>query len=1283
MRPAYEELRVILIGGDAVAPELLREMQQVFPSSHIEELYGPTEATIICITYGVPAVEDQLERNIIGKPLPNVKISIRDREHGIVPVGVAGEIYIGGRGVTRGYQHQPELTAEKFVSVAGESWYRSGDRGRYLVDGNIEFLGRIDEQVKIKGFRIELGEIEARLNEHDGLREAVVIVREDDGDKRLVAYVVPAGETAPTVSDFRNYLGTMVPEYMIPSAFVTLDELPLTANGKVNRRQLPAPDTARPDLGLEFVAPRSTVEQTLAAVWSQVLKVETVGVHDNFFELGGDSILSIQIVARAQQAGLHLTPKQLFQHQTIAELAEAVDTRNVIRAEQGIVTGAVALTPIQQWFLSQESAAMDHYNQALLLAVKNGADVSSLERAMRELIVHHDALRIRFERGEDGEWMQSNTGLEAAEQEIWSVVDLSEVEADRQREAIESVAERVQRSLSLAHGPLMRAVYMQLGNDRPGRLLLVVHHLVIDGVSWRVLLEDVVSGYEQLASGAATVKLPAKTTSYREWARRLQEYAASEEIAQQFDYWVRETNRAVAPIPVDYLSDSRVNTAASAQRVSVSLDTEETRVLLTEATKKYRARINEMLLAAVVRGYAQWTNRPDLKLDVEGHGREQELVGELDLTRTVGWFTSVYPVVLQGSGDAVTVLKQTKEHLRSIPGEGVGYGLLRFMSPEASVRAALDQASKAEITFNYLGQFDGVLPEDGLLGPAAEFAGPSVDERTRRRYPVEINGSISDGRLQLVWSYSKDFHRRETIEAFANNCVSALRELIALSANDATSGLTPSDFPLAHVPREVLNDFAGKDALIEDIYALSATQHGMLLHTLSAPDSEAYHDQTSCTLVGTLDVPAFERAWQHVVNRHSVLRTAFMWQGLEEPIQVVQRTVKLQIAQHDWRSLTHAAQQKLLENLFEDERKCGFNLSEAPLMRLTLVRMADEEYEFSWSWHHLLMDGWSLSIVLKEVFELYASISNGSDVAQTRSRSYRDYIFWIQQQDFSETETFWRELLKGFTTPTTIAARPLNANGNANGHISGSGFGNLDFQLAEETTAAMQSLARNNQLTLNTIVQGVWAIFLGHYSGTHDTMFGVTVSGRPAALAGVEQIVGLFINTLPLRVKLSPDAGIVDWLKRVQQQSVELRQHEHTRLVDVQRWSEVSRSLPLFESIVAFDNYPFEHEMLEIASDIKIANVRTIDWNNFPLSIVAAPGAKLNLQIKYERNRFAASEIAWIAQQIESVLLVIIEQPHAKLLTVMQKLVAADQQRQTSQEADYQNNLRRRLQRTR
>jgi non-ribosomal peptide synthase protein (TIGR01720 family) len=610
---------------------------------------------------------------------------------------------------------------------------------------------------------------------------------------------------------------------MIPSVFVTLDEMPLTANGKVNRRALPAPDSSRPQLADAFVAPRTPAEITLAAIWSQLLRVERVGVHDNFFELGGDSILSIQIVARAQQAGLHLTPKQLFQHQTIAELAAVVGTARAVDAEQGQVSGAVALTPIQHWFFAQELKEVSHYNQALMLEVREGTDAEILERAVREVMEHHDALRMRYERAADGVWRQEN--LADVGGQAWWSRDLSGVEEGRRAAAIEEEAERAQRSLEVESGTVMRVVHMDLGGGE-ARLLMVVHHLVMDGVSWRVVLEDLVSVYEQLAGGAKEAVLAAKTTSYRQWAERLGEYALRAEVAGELDYWLRELRRPAGRLKIDYEVESAggadeaekiaaANTVATMQQVHVALNAEETQALLTKVPSAYRTQINEALMAALATAYGRWSGEPRLLVELEGHGREEELL-EVDLSRTVGWFTTIYPLVLEAGGsDEGEHIKSIKEHLRAVPHDGLNYGVLRYLGG-AEIREQLAQMPSAEVSFNYLGQLDQVLSKGGLLRPARESSGLGHSPDGKRPYLIEISGGISGGRLQLAWIYSSALHRRESIEKFAGEYIEALRRLIAHCQHEEAGGFTPSDFPEADLSQKELDELVAElDELTE------------------------------------------------------------------------------------------------------------------------------------------------------------------------------------------------------------------------------------------------------------------------------------------------------------------------------------------------------------------------------------------------------------------------------------------------------------------------------------
>jgi non-ribosomal peptide synthase protein (TIGR01720 family) len=636
----------------------------------------------------------------------------------------------------------------------------------------------------------------------------VVVVREDvPGSKRLVAYMVVNQVPAPTIPELQQFLKQKMPEYMVPSAFVLMDVLPLTPNGKIDRRALPAPDTTRSELAGTYVAPRTSVEELLAGIWAGVLGLEKVGIHDNFFELGGDSILSIQVVARANQAGLALTPKQLFGHQTIVELATVASTTSVFQAEQGLVTGEVLLTPIQRWFFEQVFAEPHHWNQAMLLEVPRTLDLVMLQRVVQQLVIHHDALRLRFVRSASG-WQQVN----AFPDEAFSCtrVDLSSVPKAEQTPAIEAAATELQASLNLELGPIVRVALFDLGSNQPNRLLFVIHHLAVDGVSWRILLEDFQTGYQQLSREEA-MKLPPKTTSFQNWTQCLTEYAQSPALEQELDYWLDSSRSAVAPLPVDYPASKDANTVTSACNVSVSLSAEETCALLQEVPKAYHTQINDVLLTAVVQTFAQWTGTRCLLVNLEGHGRE-EILEAVDLSRTVGWFTTMFPVVLElqeadAPGEA---LKSVKEQLRRIPNRGIGYGLLRYIKGDAAITEKLRSLPQAEVSFNYLGQFDQLLSPDSMFQIAKESSGSEHSRLGSRGHLLEVNALVTGGQLQLDWTYSSSLHQRATIENLAQGFLKALRSLIAHCQSPESGGYTPSDFPSAKLGQKDIDKFIAK-----------------------------------------------------------------------------------------------------------------------------------------------------------------------------------------------------------------------------------------------------------------------------------------------------------------------------------------------------------------------------------------------------------------------------------------------------------------------------------------
>jgi myxalamid-type polyketide synthase MxaB len=773
-------LRTLIVGGEKVLPERFAAWQEAAGARvHFSNTYGPTEITIQGIVHDVPAGQEPAHSHTvpIGRPMANVWAHVFDAHLRPVPVGVPGELYVGGAGVTRGYLNRPELTASRFLPdpfnpVPGARLYRTGDLVRWLPNGNLEFLGRIDGQVKIRGFRVELGEVEAALADCPALRESLVLAREDvGGQRRLVAYVCPHQPGGFSAGELRAFLKQRLPEHMVPSAVVVLEALPRTTSGKLDRRALPAPDPARAPAEESYVAPRSAREQALAAVWAELLRVERVGVHDNFFALGGDSLIGLQMIARAAQAGIRLTPRQLFQYQTVAELAAAEPGEPPVEAEQDPVVGPVPLTPVQHWFFEQDLGDLASWSQALQVDVPADLDLAQVERVIEQFLLHHDVLRLRVFRGET--WWQQEIAAPGGPVPLVRI-DLSGVAEEDRAQATETTVAELQAGLDVTKGPLLRVGLLDFGPELPSRLVLVIHFLAIDSVSWRILLEDFLTAQGQLAQGEP-VRLPPKTTSFRTWSARLHEYAWSPEVASEASYWLEHAARFRGPgLPVDFPGGD--NTRASVDSVWVALGTEETRVLLQQVVPAHGARINDVLLTAVLRGFAQWTGQSSMLLDLEGHGRQGPLT-DVDLTRSVGWLAAIYPVVLPAS--ASVPLRESVQavaaQLRRVPNEGIGYGLLRYLAPVADVARTLATCPQAEVRFNYVSHFHPLSAAE--VGAAHRSLEHVHRLRGRRRYLVEVNGHMAEERLHLGFTFTTNLHRRATIEALAAGCCEALRAL--------------------------------------------------------------------------------------------------------------------------------------------------------------------------------------------------------------------------------------------------------------------------------------------------------------------------------------------------------------------------------------------------------------------------------------------------------------------------------------------------------------------------
>ncbi|NEA45807.1 condensation domain-containing protein, partial [Streptomyces sp. SID10815] len=994
--------RVLMLGGEALGPALWRELAAL-PDVAAYNFYGPTECTVDALACRIEAAD----RPLVGRPLPGVRAYVLDDRLRPVPPGVGGELYLAGEQLARGYAGRPALTAARFLAdpygPPGARMYRTGDVVRWSAEGELHFVGRADDQIKIRGFRVEPAEIEARITAHPDLAEAVVSLHQDGGRKRLAAYVVPAaGASAPSAAQLRAHLADGLPDYMVPAAFVTVPELPLTANGKVDRRRLPAPDwSAGADRA--YRAPRTEAERLLAGIWAELLGVERVGADDNFFMLGGDSILSIQVVSRARAAGLALTPREVFRHPTVAELAAVTGTATQVAGAEP-VEGEAALTPIQHWFLDPRPAHAEFFNQSVVVAAPAPVDQDALRRALTALWTHHDALRARFTLdgpGGEGGWSQHVSPADAPAPDLLEVCPLDPHHADRAEADLTAAAHA---GFRLDGGPLLTARLFTTGGARPDRLLLAVHHLVVDGVSWRVLLEDLETAYRQAATGEP-VRLPARTTSVKEWADRLR--ARTDRFAAQLDHWERTARHCAAPLPVD---GDGTNTAADVGEVTVRLDAARTTALLREVPGVYRTRVDDVLLTALGRVLSDWSGHDTVAVGLEGHGREDRLFEDVDLSRTVGWFTSLYPVALAvPAADWGTALKSVKEQLRAVPERGLGYGVLRHLARDPRLTGAPEPA----VSFNYLGRFDWTADGAALVGAVPGGLGGAEAPGTERAHLLDVVARVEDGRLEITWYHSRKRHHGATVTRLAEAMLDAVEDIVAHCARPGAGGRTPSDFPLARLDQTAVDRICGDGRAVADVYPLTPMQAGMLFHSLLDPDGRTYVNQVQLVLHGVTDPRLLAEAWQRTADANPALRTRLVWQDTPEPLQVVQHRAPVPVAHHDWSALPDERRAPELERLLAEDRDAGVDLAAAPLMRLTLIRLAEDRVRMVWTFHHVLLDGWSAAQVFDEVCERYAALAAGRGPEVPDRRPFAAYLRWLAAQDAGRAERHWRGVLAG------------------------------------------------------------------------------------------------------------------------------------------------------------------------------------------------------------------------------------------------------------------------------
>jgi amino acid adenylation domain-containing protein/non-ribosomal peptide synthase protein (TIGR01720 family) len=1166
-------LRLLILGGEALLAERVQQLcAQAAGRVRVVNSYGPTEATVVATACDVGV--DTLRRGgsvPIGGPLAHVELLVLDGRLLPVPVGVTGDLYLGGAGLARGYAARPRLTAAAFVphpfaSRAGERLYATGDRVRYRGDGALEFVGRADHQVKVRGYRIELGELEARLAQLAGVREVLVDARRGPAESaQLVAYVAGAELSA---DDLRAALCSSVPDYMVPAHIVTLAELPKTRHGKIDRAALGRLEVA--PVTSERPAPRDPREQGLLALWEATLGRSDISVHDNFFALGGDSILALSLVARARDRGLSFTARDLLQHQTIAELARAlalVRTRSAPPPPPR--AGAVPLTPIQRWFFEHAGPDPHHWNQSLWLRARTPLEPERLAGALARVTARHDAFRLRFVERTPGGWQQS---LQEVVGTRFVREDLRALAPPAREQQLVQRAQQLQRALDLGAGPLLIAALFELGEEGQ-RLFLVAHHLVVDGVSWRVLAHEMAAEYR----GAPAPEFP---ISFAYWAARTAGAT-----------W---THAELQPLVPDVAAGRALE--ADTARVVARFEVEETERLRRQAGRE-GLRIEELLVAAFARALAAHTADARVLLELEAHGRDAADdaadAEQLDLSRTVGWLTSLRTVELAvpRTEAPLELAHDVAKQLRAADGRG--------------------QYGRADVAFNYLGQWDGALASESPFELTDFDVGDERDPQARRTHALELDALLADGWLRLTYSFSAARHRVASVERLNAQVLGCLR---ALSAQEQ-----------------------------EESYPLTPLQQGLLFHSLWEPEHDPYVEQVSCRLEGALDLAAFRAAWAQVSACHEVLRTVFD-SGQDEPRQRILPQVELELSVVDLRPLDAAAQQAQVARHAAAERARGFDLRAGPLTRFGLLRLRDDAWHFLWTHHHLILDGWSAALVLRDVFSVYQGLCSGQPVPLAARGAFRDYIAWLRRRDPSSSDGFWRASLAGFAAPTALPfERARRGQGERRAQHSEA------RSLSPQLSARVEEFARRQHVTLNTLVEAAWALVLARSARSADVLFGVTSSGRSADLPGASEIAGLFINTLPLRIAVDAAQPVGAYVRSVAARGRECRAHEHSALGEIQGHSAVPKGQPLFESLLVFENYPADARLERGVPGLAVHDVAFMEETNYALTWLITPGTRLSLRVALDPRRFEARACASLLDALESTLVAFVRDADAPL----------------------------------
>ncbi|MFD8281250.1 amino acid adenylation domain-containing protein [Streptomyces solisilvae] len=1161
-----DTLRHVWCGGEVLTPELYERFRGKLdiPLYHG---YGPAETTIGVSHVIYRGAAERLSTSI-GKANPNTQLYVLDDELRPVPVGVGGELYAGGFLLGRGYVGAPGLTASRFVANPfaddGSRLYRTGDLARFHPDGSLDFLGRADNQIKIRGMRLEIEDVEAGLAEHPGVRHTCVVAKQNAaGGTYLVGYVIPvAGRKDLRADEVTEWAGAHMVEYMVPAHIVVMEEFPLTANGKLDRRALPEPVIG----GGSLVPPTTEDERVVCAAVAALLRLDEVGVDQDFFQLGGDSILAISLLSALRDAGLHVTARQIFTHSTVGALAAVASREEVSTVDhRDVATGPVVGSPIVQW-LGETTDAIDGFVQSVVVNTPADLTTGALDEILAALVRRHDMLRAKLVRGDGWSFDIPEAGRAAVG---WQ-------QSDRPLEECVALATG---GLDPAGGAMLCAVWRREARQ----LVLVAHHVVIDGVSWRILMEDLATAWRQFASGAP-IELPPVGTSFRRWTQLLERAAFDADSA----YYRRPLPGTDQPVGRRALSGD--DTVACERVRTLPVGPGVTAALLGEIPAKFHAGVNDVLLTALAVTLARW--RRDLgqdqtfaHIELEGHGREGRFVAgsagfEPELSRTVGWFTTLFPVTVDPGAAAdftapeylAAALKAVKEDLARVPDNGVSYGALRYLT-----RTGFDSPAP-QVLFNYLGRFDaGESGDWQLSGPTGQL-GERRDPRMRLPRALEFNAIAEPaptGEYELVTtvSWPDGMFTDEDITAIGEY----FRETLTALAGLDRGGHSPSDFGPVRLTQADVDALDGP--ALRDILPLTPLQEGLYFHSVFDDDSAgSYVEQQLLKLDGEVDADRLAAAATRLLTLYPNLAARFVALADGRVVSVLEGGVRAPFTTLDRPGITDAE----IRAYAERDRRTGFDLATGPLMRYTLIRAGSGRNILVQTVHHIIADGWSVPPMLRALLAEYHTPGTTYPIG-----GFPDYVRRLAERDAEESDRVWGEQLADLPGPSLVAE----------GHTPSDRFADTAVEPADDIDAAVRSAG----VPLSVAVHSAWAVTLGSLLHGQDVVFGSTVSGRDADVPGIEDMVGLFINTIPVRARWAATTTAHDLLTAVREHQSAVLPHQHVSLARIGRQAGAGA---LFDTLVVFDVATDPAALRRPGDTLVITDIVNEGAPHYPLTLV-------------------------------------------------------------------------------